>query len=72
MDGFSYSKANKEKAVHWDENTLYDYLLAPKKYIPGEILAGCWTVQQAVSSLVSVVQTILVSVLVLAGLCRLA
>ncbi len=42
MDGFSYSKANKEKAVHWDENTLYDYLLAPKKYIPGEVLAGCW------------------------------
>ena len=35
MEGFSYSKANKEKAVHWDENTLYDYLLAPKKYIPG-------------------------------------
>mmetsp|Transcript_3783 Transcript_3783/g.10891 ORF Transcript_3783/g.10891 Transcript_3783/m.10891 type:complete len:113 (+) Transcript_3783:142-480(+) len=35
MEGFSYSKANKEKAVHWDEETLYDYLLAPKKYIPG-------------------------------------
>lgn len=35
MDGFSYSKANKEKAVHWEEATLYDYLLAPKKYIPG-------------------------------------
>ena len=37
MDGFSYSKANKEKAVHWEENTLYDYLLAPKKYIPGAL-----------------------------------
>ncbi len=35
-EGFSYSKANKEKAVHWEENTLYDYLLNPKKYIPGE------------------------------------
>ena len=35
MDGFSYSKANKEKAVHWEEATLYDYLLNPKKYIPG-------------------------------------
>ena len=35
MEGFSYSKANKEKAVHWDETTLYDYLLNPKKYIPG-------------------------------------
>lgn len=38
MDGFSYSKANKEKAVHWEEETLYDYLLAPKKYIPGALL----------------------------------
>ena len=36
MEGFSYSKANKEKAVHWEEATLYDYLLNPKKYIPGE------------------------------------
>lgn len=35
MEGFSYSKANKEKAVHWEEATLYDYLLNPKKYIPG-------------------------------------
>jgi cytochrome c len=33
--GFSYSKANKEKAVAWSEETLYDYLLNPKKYIPG-------------------------------------
>lgn len=37
MEGFSYSKANKEKAVHWEESTLYDYLLNPKKYIPGEL-----------------------------------
>jgi cytochrome c2 len=34
--GFSYSKANKEMAVTWGETTLYDYLLNPKKYIPGE------------------------------------
>jgi cytochrome c2 len=29
--GFAYSKANKEKAVIWQEETLYDYLLNPKK-----------------------------------------
>lgn len=29
--GFAYSKANKEKAVVWGEDTLYDYLLNPKK-----------------------------------------
>ena len=39
-EGFSYSKANKEKAVLWKEETLYDYLLNPKKYIPGERAGG--------------------------------
>ena len=34
-EGFSYSAANKNKGVTWSENTLYDYLLNPKKYIPG-------------------------------------
>lgn len=29
--GFSFSAANKAKAVHWNEETLYDYLLNPKK-----------------------------------------
>lgn len=29
--GFAYSKANKEKGVIWSEETLYDYLLNPKK-----------------------------------------
>jgi cytochrome c len=33
--GYVYSKANKEKAVAWGEDTLYEYLLNPKKYIPG-------------------------------------
>ena len=33
----SYSKANKEKAVMWSEETLYEYLLNPKKYIPGQL-----------------------------------
>ncbi|KAJ0935134.1 putative cytochrome c, class IA/ IB, cytochrome c-like domain superfamily [Helianthus annuus] len=33
--GYSYSAANKDSAVVWGENTLYEYLLNPKKYIPG-------------------------------------
>lgn len=33
--GFSYSTANKDAAVTWNEDTLYEYLLNPKKYIPG-------------------------------------
>eukprot|EP00959_Pyramimonas_sp_CCMP1952_P154078 3223314-Pyramimonas_sp.AAC.1 len=33
--GFSYSAANKSSAILWSETTLYDYLLNPKKYIPG-------------------------------------
>lgn len=34
-DGFAYSAANKNAAINWNESTLYDYLLNPKKYIPG-------------------------------------
>ncbi|KAK9077038.1 hypothetical protein SSX86_005373 [Deinandra increscens subsp. villosa] len=33
--GYSYSAAHKNMAVVWEENTLYDYLLNPRKYIPG-------------------------------------
>ena len=29
--GYSYSAANKNMAVVWEETTLYDYLLNPKK-----------------------------------------
>ncbi|KAL5706443.1 hypothetical protein ACHQM5_024610 [Ranunculus cassubicifolius] len=29
--GYSYSAGNKNKAVVWEEKTLYDYLLNPKK-----------------------------------------
>jgi len=29
--GYSYSAANKSMAVNWEEKTLYDYLLNPKK-----------------------------------------
>lgn len=31
--GYSYSAANKSMAVIWEEKTLYDYLLNPKKVI---------------------------------------
>lgn len=34
-EGYSYSKANKDKGIVWNEDTLYEYLLNPKKYIPG-------------------------------------
>ena len=34
-EGFAYSAANKTAAITWSETTLYDYLLNPKKYIPG-------------------------------------
>lgn len=33
--GYDYSAANKNRAVTWGEETLYEYLLNPKKYIPG-------------------------------------
>lgn len=33
--GFSYSEANVKKAITWNEDTLFEYLENPKKYIPG-------------------------------------
>lgn len=35
VSSYSYSTANKKSGVEWNETTLFDYLLAPKKYIPG-------------------------------------
>ncbi|KAF7251408.1 hypothetical protein EG68_09203 [Paragonimus skrjabini miyazakii] len=33
--GFAYTAANKEKGITWNEDTLFEYLENPKKYIPG-------------------------------------
>lgn len=33
--GFSYSEANIKKGITWNEDTLFEYLENPKKYIPG-------------------------------------
>ncbi|XP_031709895.1 cytochrome c iso-1/iso-2-like [Anarrhichthys ocellatus] len=33
--GFSYTQANIDKGIIWNEETLNDYLQSPKKYIPG-------------------------------------
>eukprot|EP01104_Vermistella_antarctica_P008042 TRINITY_DN19_c1_g1_i1.p2 TRINITY_DN19_c1_g1~~TRINITY_DN19_c1_g1_i1.p2 ORF type:complete len:124 (-),score=52.73 TRINITY_DN19_c1_g1_i1:296-622(-) len=39
IDGYSYTAANKNKGVLWEDQTLFDYLLNPKKYIPGTKMA---------------------------------
>lgn len=33
--GFAYSEANIKKAITWNDDTLFEYLENPKKYIPG-------------------------------------
>ncbi|KAF5374466.1 hypothetical protein D9615_009082 [Tricholomella constricta] len=38
-EGFSYTAANVNKGVVWGEETLFEYLENPKKYIPGTKMA---------------------------------
>ena len=35
VEGFSYSKANKDSGITWGEQEMFDYLKNPKKYIKG-------------------------------------
>ena len=33
--GYAYTDANKAKGITWNQDTLFEYLENPKKYIPG-------------------------------------
>lgn len=35
VEGYTYSKANKESGITWDEATFAEYIKDPKKKIPG-------------------------------------
>jgi cytochrome c len=37
--GFNYSAANKNSGVTWAEETLFEYLEAPQKFMPGTKMA---------------------------------
>ncbi len=39
MEGYAYTSANKDKGVVWGDDTLFEYLENPKKYIPGTKMA---------------------------------
>ena len=40
LEGFKFSKAMKEAAIVWDEETIGAYLKEPKKYIPKNRMAS--------------------------------
>ena len=39
VGNYVYTTANKEKGITWGDQTLFDYLENPKKYIPGTKMA---------------------------------
>ena len=39
IPGFSYSAANKGSGVVWKEETMFEYLEAPQKFMPGTKMA---------------------------------
>ena len=39
VNGFKYTKANKESGIVWNDETLFAYLENPKKYIKGTNMA---------------------------------
>ncbi|EEH35221.2 cytochrome c [Paracoccidioides lutzii Pb01] len=39
VEGYSYTDANKQRGVEWNEQSLFEYLENPKKYIPGTKMA---------------------------------
>ncbi|KAL9103387.1 MAG: hypothetical protein Q9163_001563 [Psora crenata] len=39
VQNFSYTDANVNKGITWSEETLFEYLENPKKYIPGTKMA---------------------------------
>ena len=39
VDGYDYSRANKESGITWSEEILSEYLVNPKKYIKGTKMA---------------------------------
>lgn len=39
IEGFNYSKANRESGLTWDEETLFKYLEDPRGMVPGTTMA---------------------------------
>jgi len=35
LEGFAYSEANKNSGIVWSDKHMFEYLVNPKKYIPG-------------------------------------
>ena len=47
LEGFKFSKAMKEAAIVWNDETIGAYLKAPKKYIKGNKMAFAGLKKQA-------------------------
>jgi len=43
-DGYSYTSANKNSGIIWDNDTLFQYLLNPKKMIKVHFFLACFKI----------------------------
>ena len=48
-EGYSYSSANKKSGITWGDDTLFDYLENPKKYIKVREIEICFETFQVYS-----------------------
>lgn len=67
--GYSYSAANKNMAVTWGENTLYEYLLNPKKVVMSMFDDNLISIKIAIEWFIRLLALLMVALFAMYGKC---